>query len=308
MQPAWGAPPAGPPPAQPAPQPGWGAPPPAGAAPSPFGGMPNPMAGAPSPMSGMGAMSGGGTSRDSMGAQATQGVSDRVRFIRLTYLHLFGAILLFAGLEYLLMQPGTAVWDKVSVPILKFSLGDRYNWLVVLAVFGVVSWIADYWASHATSKPMQYVGLGLYVIAEALIFLPLLFLAELQAAEYLAKTGKEAHIIRDAAFLTLAIFGALTASVFLTKKDFSFLRGALAIASGAALVVIVVSILFGFNLGLLFSVAMVILCAGYVLYYTSQVFAHYHTEQYVAASLALFSSIALMFWYVIRILMKLRES
>ena len=52
---------------------------------------------------------------------------------------------------------------------------------------------------------------------------------------------------------------------------------------------------------------MVLLAAGYILYQTSQIFAHYHTEQYVAASLALFSSVALMFWYVIRIFMRLRN-
>ena len=70
---------------------------------------------------------------------------------------------------------------------------------------------------------------------------------------------------------------------------------------------IVISIIAGFNLGILFSVAMVLLAAGYVLYYTSQVLAHYNPQQYVAAALALFSAVALMFWYIIRILMKLRE-
>ena len=240
------------------------------------------------------------------GADATVGVSARKRFIRLTYLHLFGAILVFAGLEWLLMKNET-IFMKVSVPILEYSLGSRYNWLGVLAIFMAVSWVAEYFAQHTKSRPLQYLGLLLYVVAEALIFLPLLFLAEVQAAEYLAKHGTEAHIIRDAAYLTLGIFGALTASVFFTKKDFSFLGGALAIASGAALILIVISILAGFSLGILFSVAMVVLAAGYVLFYTSQVLAHYDPEDYVAASLALFSSVALMFWYVIRILMKLRE-
>jgi len=78
-------------------------------------------------------------------------------------------------------------------------------------------------------------------------------------------------------------------------------------ASGAALMLIVLSIVFGFNLGIVFSIAMVLLAAGYILYYTSQVLAHYDPQAYVAASLALFSSVALMFWYVIRIFMRLRE-
>jgi hypothetical protein len=34
---------------------------------------------------------------------------------------------------------------------------------------------------------------------------------------------------------------------------------------------------------------------------------HYHPDQHVAASLALFAVIALMFWYVLRILMRLNR-
>jgi FtsH-binding integral membrane protein len=78
-------------------------------------------------------------------------------------------------------------------------------------------------------------------------------------------------------------------------------------ASGAALMLIVLSLAFGFNLGLAFSIGMVLLAAGYILYQTSQVLAHYDTQQHVAASLALFSSVALMFWYVIRIFMRMRS-
>ena len=275
VQPAWGAPPQAP--AQPA----WGAPP-------------------------AHADHGRGSARPIAGADATHGMSERARFIRLTYLHLFGAILLFAGLDYLFMTNDTLI-EKVSAPLVKFALGGRWNWGVVLAVFAVVSWVADYFASHVKARPLQYVGLGLYVLAEALIFVPLLAIVEWKTHTILARGGAEPHIIRDAAFMTLAIFGALTASVLVTKKDFSFLRSGLAVASAGALMLIVLSLVFGFNLGIVFSVAMVLLAAGYILFQTSQVLAHYDPDTHVAAALALFSSIALMFWYVIRILMKLRE-
>jgi FtsH-binding integral membrane protein len=174
-------------------------------------------------------------------------------------------------------------------------------------VFMAVSWIADYWASHASSRPMQYVGLGLYVVAESLIFVPLLVIVELTTRSILSRGGHEPHIIRDAAFTTLGVFGALTASVLVSKKDFSFLRSGLAMMSGAALMLIVLSLTFGFNLGIVFSIGMVVLAAGYILYQTSQVLAHYDPQQHVAAALALFSSIALMFWYIIRIFLRMRE-
>jgi hypothetical protein len=195
----------------------------------------------------------------------------------------------------------------VSIPLTSFALGGRWNWGIVLAVFMAVSWVADYWASHARSRAMQYAGLGIYVVAEALIFVPLLAIVAWKTQEIIAKGGGNPNILRDSAFVTLAIFGALTASVLFSKKDFSFLRGALAVGSSAALMLIVLSLAFGFNLGLVFSVAMVVLAAGYILFHTSQVLAHYHPEQYVAASLALFSSVALMFWYIIRIFLRARD-
>jgi FtsH-binding integral membrane protein len=239
-------------------------------------------------------------------ATATAGVSDRTRFIRLTYLHLLLAILAFAGLEWLLMNNPFLV-EKVSIPVVQFALGGRWNWGIVLAVFMVVSWVADYWARHASSRGMQYAGLGLYVIAEAIIFVPLLAIVQWKTAEIIAKGGGDPNIIRDSAFTTLGIFSALTLSVFITKKDFSFLRSGLMMASGAALMLIVLSLVFGFNLGIVFSVAMVLLAAGYILFQTSEVLAHYDPRNYVAAALALFSSVALMFWYVIRIFMRARE-
>ena len=250
---------------------------------------------------------GPGSGRPIPNADATAGAAPRLRFIRLTYLHLLGAILVFAGAEYLLMNNET-VFMKVSVPILRFALGGgRYNWLAFLGIFMVVGYLADYWARSASSRALQYVGLGVYAVAEAVIFLPLLFIAEIKAAEIAAKSGQHVHLIRDSAVLTIALFSALTASVLISKKDFSFLRSGLMMGSAAAFGIIVLAIVGGFNLGLVFSIAMVILAAGYVLYYTSQVLAHYHPGQHVAAALALFSAVALMFWYIIRIMMKLRE-
>ena len=59
------------------------------------------------------------------------------------------------------------------------------------------------------------------------------------------------------------------------------------------------------DVGIFFVVAMIALMSGYILYFTSNVLHHYHTSQHVAASLALFSSIATLFWYVLQLLMML---
>jgi FtsH-binding integral membrane protein len=70
---------------------------------------------------------------------------------------------------------------------------------------------------------------------------------------------------------------------------------------------IVCAIIFGFSLGIFFSLAMVVLASGYILYDTSNVLHHYRTDQHVAAALALFASVALLFWYVLQILMSLNN-
>ena len=57
----------------------------------------------------------------------------------------------------------------------------------------------------------------------------------------------------------------------------------------------------------LFIVAMIALMCGFILYETSNVLHHYHTSQHVAAALAIFASLATLFWYVIRLLMSLRD-
>jgi len=70
---------------------------------------------------------------------------------------------------------------------------------------------------------------------------------------------------------------------------------------------IVVGAIFGFNLGLWFSVGMVVLASISILYQTDQIKNKYGTQQYVGASLQLFASVMLLFWYILRILMSRRN-
>jgi FtsH-binding integral membrane protein len=220
---------------------------------------------------------------------AAQAASDaRATFIRRTYAHLAGAILAFMGLEALLLNVLT---NEQQAQILRMMGG--YGWLVVMLAFMGASWLAQTWAQSDSSPGMQYMGLGLYVVAEAVIFLPLLIIAEAFMPQAIPTAG----------ILTLAVFGGLTLAVFVTKKDYSSLRPILCVGSLIALGVIVAGVLLGFSLGLFFSFAMVALMSGYILYYTSQVMLHYRTDQHVAAALALFAAVATLFWYILRIVM-----
>ena len=222
-------------------------------------------------------------------------VDERTGFIRKTYLHLAGAVFAFAGLEAVLINiPGLP--DRF-LDLLRVS---PYSWLVVVGAFMFISFLADKWARSATSVSTQYLGLGVYVAAEAVVFLPLLFIA----AEYY-----DPRVIPIAGLATLVIFTGLTAIVFLSGKDFSFLRTVLWLGGLVAMGCIIASAIFpAFALGIVFCCAMVGLASGYILYDTSNVLHHYRIGQHVAASLALFASVALMFYYVLRIVMSLSRN
>jgi uncharacterized protein len=255
------------------------------------------------------------------------GVSDRVAFLRKTYAHLGVALIAFAAITAGMMK-------FMTVTSLKFSLwaipglrrffepaeevhrrGVGWNWLLVIVAFMLVGYLARRLAASERSRTLQYAGLSLAVVIEAVILQPLLWLVILRFGDpgmvsFSAGgllSGQAASILMQAVVITLAIFSGLTVTVFVTKKDFTFLRGALVIATFAALGVIGAALMFGFSLGALFCGAMILLMAGYILYETSLLMSQFPPQAYVAASLMLFSTIATLFWYVLRLVMELNR-
>lgn len=218
---------------------------------------------------------------------AQAGVDERASFITKTYLHLAGAIGAFVLLEAVLLNL------PITESLVQSVLGTRYGWLMMLGGFMFVSYIANNWAQSSTSLGTQYAGLSLYVVAEAILMVPLLYMAQ----------RFHPGIIATAGVTTLGLFAVLTTVVFITRKDFSFLRGVLMFGGFAAMGLIVCGIFFNFALGPIFTYAMIAFACAYILYDTSNVMLHYRTTQYVAASLALFASVALLFWYVLQLFM-----
>ena len=218
--------------------------------------------------------------------------SVRATFIQKTYLHLALSILAFVAVEAILLK--TSLGASLAQTILN---SGNMGWLLVLGLFMVVSMVADRWAQSNTSQGMQYAGLGLFIVAEAILFLPILYIAS-NHPKFV-----DANVIMNAALVTFFLFAGLTAFALMTKSDFSFMRGFLVIGGFVAMGVIVASLIFGFQLGVLFCGIMVLFAAGSILYTTSNFLHHYRPDQHVAASLALFSGVALLFWYILQIFM-----
>lgn len=213
---------------------------------------------------------------------------ERAEFYKKTYMHVALGVLAFILVEALFLN---------TPFIVKFalSLTEGYLWFAMLGGFMLATTFAERMAIQSHDKNKQYIGFGIYIIAEAFIFIPMIYIA-------LSMSGG-GNLIQQAAIVTLSLFAGLSAVVFFTGKDFSFLRTALTVGGFIALGLIAAGLLFGFDLGLWFSVGMVILAGGSILYQTSNLVHKYSTDQYVAAALGLFSSLMLLFWYILRIFM-----
>ncbi len=215
-------------------------------------------------------------------------VDARARFITRTYNHLMGSIVLFTLIEVWLFTTGMA--ESIASAMMGGS------WLLILGGFMLVTWLATRAAHTSESKPAQYAALFAVVTAYAVLFVPMLYIANSYAD----------GTIESAALVTLLGFGGLTAVAFTTRKDFSFMGSVLRWAGVLALVALVSAVIFGFELGTWFSVAMVGFAGAAILYDTSNVLLRYPEDRYVGAALELFSSVALMFWYILRIFISRR--
>jgi FtsH-binding integral membrane protein len=212
---------------------------------------------------------------------------DKVAFYKKTYSHVAGGVLVFILFEYLLLQ-SDAIVDFM------LSMTEGWRWLIMLGGFMFITNYAEKMTLKTPDKNMQYLAFGIYILAEALIFVPLIYIAA-----FYMESGPE--ILNQAAIVTLALFTGLSAVVFVTKKDFSFLRTGLTVGFFIAMGLIIAGSLFGFNLGLWFSVGMCLLAAGAIIYQTSNLVNKYTNEEYIPAALGLFASLMLLFWYVLSI-------
>lgn len=218
----------------------------------------------------------------------------RGTFVIKVYQHLLLAIGLFVAFETVLFSTG------IAEAIYEFLVGANSAWLLILGAFMVVQWMASSAAHNLENTGLQYAGLFGLAAGEAFIFAPFLHLA-------FNETANGTSTVAAAAVITAVGFAALTVIAFTTRKDLSFLRPMLMWGGFAALGLIGASFLFGLSLGIWFSLALITLAGGSILYQTQSIMARYPSDAYVGAAVQLFAAVMLLFWYVLRLLMQLRR-
>lgn len=215
---------------------------------------------------------------------ATRSEDVRAHFLKRVYTHLGGAIAAFVLLEMALFSTGLA--EAITVLVL------GTNWLLILGGFVLVSWLSSSVAHRATTPAAQYGAYAALIVAEALLFAPMLFIA----------SARTPGAISQAAMLSVVAFAGLTLVALTSGREFSTLGALLKWGGIVALLAIVAAVLFGLELGTWFSIAMIGYAGGAILYDTAKILHSYPADRHVAASMQLFASLALLFWYVLRLL------
>lgn len=196
-------------------------------------------------------------------AQAT--LSERLGFIRKVYALFFAATLFAVGGAWIGLH---------SPPVLQFAFEHPYimMFLLIGGVFGAQA------VRHV--RGVNLAALFGFTTLTGVMISPLLYI--------LGRTNPAS--IWQAGFLTVGIFGGLTAYVFVSKKDFSFLRGL--VVTGLIVVILagLLNILFVGSSAFAFAVsaATLLLFSGFVLYDTSNIIRHYPVNEYVAGALSLY--------------------
>lgn len=220
--------------------------------------------------------------------------TERGAFVVRVYQHLLAAVAAFVMFETLLFATGIAeaIFDLIS--------GSSGAWLLVLGGFMIVNWLSTSAAHDLQNPGRQYGGLFGLAAAEAVIFAPFLYY-------FFEVEADGATTVWAAALITAVGFAGLTAVAFTTRTDLSFIRPMIMWGGIVALVLIGAALLFGLELGVWFSVGMIALAGGSILYQTQTIMRHYPAEAHVGAAVQLFASVMLLFWYVLRLLGQLRR-
>lgn len=207
------------------------------------------------------------------------GVEERVAFIRKVY------ALFFAGILFAVV----GVWLGFAFPPLMIAAA-QHPWIMLIVMIGAV--MGTQAVRHTPG--VNLVALFGFTTLTGVIISPLL---------YIISRSNPSSILQ-AGVLTVGIFGGLTAYVFISNKDFSFLRGMVTVGlivvilGGLLNVLFVGSIGFGFAL----ACATLLLFAGFVLYDTSNIMRRYPTNEYVSGALALYLDALNIFLALLRIL------
>lgn len=239
------------------------------------------------------------------GGEARPLGSARVAYLRKVYGLLAGAafVAIGTGAAAIYLSPTESVdmgdGTTLEVPLVAAVLLQFH--FVAFALLFVATLVAG-WVSRV--RVLNVIALFGVSALMGLELAPMAFVAQVLATRGETLT---ANPVRDTFVMVGGIFGVLTAYVFVTKKDFSYLKATLAMGFWVVLAAAILSFALGsepFSL----AVASVgaLLSMGFLLYQTSHIFRNSRMDDAVGDALGLIVQLRNLFVFLLRIFMSRR--
>ncbi|MFO0745575.1 MAG: Bax inhibitor-1/YccA family protein [Myxococcota bacterium] len=202
---------------------------------------------------------------------------------------------MFAGVLATVFGAGIAVKSGIAESMLTWGFLPR--------ILLVVAWMFSAGAVAKVRKTPTWnvVAFASYAAFTGFVLSTIIYLA-IWLAERNGANG--ATYLLQAGGLTLGAFAAISAYAFISKRDFSFMRGFLTVGS----VVLLGALLIGFfvestGYQIAISAAGVLLFSGFVLYDTSRVLKTVPDGEHVAGAMMLYLDFVMLFIYVLRLVL-----
>lgn len=192
------------------------------------------------------------------------------------------------------------IFGYIGLQLVKRGILSQQMVFGLILVEAGIAWFAG---TQLNNKKATLGLMMLYSAISGLTFGPLLAVAMIIATQ----NGMAPYALIGQAFgLTSLAFGGLTAYVFITKQDFSYLGGFLSMIFMAVFGFIILTwlgvIQMSTTMDLVFSSAMILILGLDVLYVTSKIQHHYGPQHSVFAAFELLISFVIMLWYVLRLI------
>ena len=199
---------------------------------------------------------------------------------------------------------GSALWVSTNDKMLGLVMGIFGNGFIGMIVF-MAALFGLLHLTRSAGAPLNYIGLGLFSLLEGFVTAPLIkYSLTVTGGGGLAVTDPS-NVVLQAFVLTGMVFGGLTTYALTTKRDFSFLRGALWMGFFLLFGLAILG-MFGIGesmqMGWGISVGWVLLMGGFVLYDTQNIMKRYPSNMAAAAAATLMIDFIIMFQRILMLL------
>lgn len=211
----------------------------------------------------------------------------RLNFVKKSFLNLSIFILAFLMLA-------TITYRSSSFPIfVTIILINEYAPYILLIALILLSILINFMASKAESLVLQYIYLLTYIFLANIVFIPILSFI----------SNFDASILFYLFTLILILSATIFYLSFLDQTDFSFVKNFLNLSAIIVLCSFVFTLFLSPSVYFWFSAGIILLIGTSMIYETNRIIYKYKTNQFASASLAMLSSIPMIFFHIIRYLL-----